>query len=330
MLYICIGLFVVLFLLAALHWSLRDILQGKKHINWDVVVEMSEEDVRKHFPVKTPQCAAYSDAQLFKTDARRWELRQEQDPDRLPHDGNQEIQCCYELIGGTEHNPILRFVSKNGEHFPLGPDHYFSMSTTPVVGEEHRTMIIFEERGRYGSLPRLLWAWMCIGTLAHQFEKSSKSSTSEKDRTAAAPPSTNQETAPEPKAAPESFVHPSVVASTPPASPWEIGPVDQAKLAPGGRTRMEQKVARNTSMAEQEGWWEKYQQEILFSVIAFASFAIWLGWEGALLLAPIILLHEYGHLLAYQLTGKTGNRMMLLPFMGGVAVSGEAHKNEFD
>jgi Zn-dependent protease len=47
-------------------------------------------------------------------------------------------------------------------------------------------------------------------------------------------------------------------------------------------------------------------------------------------LALVILWHEYGHLLAYRLTGRTGNRLMLVPFFGGVAVAGAPHKSEFE
>lgn len=68
--------------------------------------------------------------------------------------------------------------------------------------------------------------------------------------------------------------------------------------------------------------------DLMTSLIAGASFlAIW-GVEAGLILIPVILLHEYGHVLGYQLTGKTGNRMMLVPFFGGIAIAGSQHKSE--
>jgi Zn-dependent protease len=72
------------------------------------------------------------------------------------------------------------------------------------------------------------------------------------------------------------------------------------------------------------------RNDLMTSLIACASFiAIW-GWEGGLLLIPMVLLHEYGHVLAYRMTGKTGNRMMLVPFFGGIAIASEPHKSEFE
>ena len=73
-----------------------------------------------------------------------------------------------------------------------------------------------------------------------------------------------------------------------------------------------------------------YTYEILISLLAFASFVVQFDMASAIQLTAVILLHEYGHLLAYQLTGKKGNRMMLVPFMGGIAVSSSEHRSEFE
>jgi Zn-dependent protease len=70
--------------------------------------------------------------------------------------------------------------------------------------------------------------------------------------------------------------------------------------------------------------------EIILSLIACASFWALYGFDYMLMLVPIILLHEYGHLVAYRMTGQTGNRMMLVPFMGGIAIASSEHKSEFD
>lgn len=74
----------------------------------------------------------------------------------------------------------------------------------------------------------------------------------------------------------------------------------------------------------------KFQREAAMSLIAFAILLIQFSWQSAVVLAAVILWHEYGHLLSYQLTGRRGNSMMLVPFFGGVAVAGAPHKNEFE
>jgi Zn-dependent protease len=73
-----------------------------------------------------------------------------------------------------------------------------------------------------------------------------------------------------------------------------------------------------------------YGREAAISLIAFAYLLTQHTWESAVVLALVILWHEYGHLLAYRLTGKTGNRLMLVPFFGGIAVAGAPHKSEFE
>lgn len=73
-----------------------------------------------------------------------------------------------------------------------------------------------------------------------------------------------------------------------------------------------------------------YGHEALMSLLAFAYLLTQFSWQNAIVLAGVILWHEYGHLLAYQLTGRTGNRMMLVPFFGGIAVAGAPHRNEFE
>ena len=66
------------------------------------------------------------------------------------------------------------------------------------------------------------------------------------------------------------------------------------------------------------------------SALALGSFALWLGWLWAILLAVIILLHELGHWLAMRLTGQPAPRIALVPFFGGVAVANHPHKSRFD
>lgn len=69
---------------------------------------------------------------------------------------------------------------------------------------------------------------------------------------------------------------------------------------------------------------------IAVSVLAVASFALWLGWLAGLLFAAVLLVHEFGHWLALRLTGQPSSRMMLIPFFGGLAIPQHQHKSAFD
>jgi Zn-dependent protease len=74
----------------------------------------------------------------------------------------------------------------------------------------------------------------------------------------------------------------------------------------------------------------QYGREAAMSLFAFAYMLTQYSWQSAVVLALVILWHEYGHLLAYQLTGKTGNRLMLVPFFGGIAVAGSPLRSELE
>jgi hypothetical protein len=72
-------------------------------------------------------------------------------------------------------------------------------------------------------------------------------------------------------------------------------------------------------------WWS-----LSLSLLAVASFALWVGWAFALIISVVAILHEYGHWLAMRLTGQPAPRMMLVPFFGGIAVANHPHKTQFD
>ncbi len=69
---------------------------------------------------------------------------------------------------------------------------------------------------------------------------------------------------------------------------------------------------------------------LALSVVAVGSFAAWIGWLGALLLAGVLVVHEFGHWIAMRLTGQPAPRIMLIPFLGGVSVGNHPHKSQFD
>ncbi|MGI9463307.1 MAG: site-2 protease family protein [Aestuariivirgaceae bacterium] len=65
----------------------------------------------------------------------------------------------------------------------------------------------------------------------------------------------------------------------------------------------------------------------LFSAfITVAAFALLIGWQLALLLAAVLVVHEVGHLISFRMVGQPWGRVMFVPFIGGVAVSRMRHQ----
>jgi Zn-dependent protease len=75
---------------------------------------------------------------------------------------------------------------------------------------------------------------------------------------------------------------------------------------------------------------DQYGREVGISLFAFFFLLLTHSFQSAIVIAVVILWHEYGHLVAYRTTGRKGNRMMLVPFFGGVAVASAPHKNEYE
>ncbi|MDJ0944943.1 MAG: hypothetical protein QNJ30_15860 [Kiloniellales bacterium] len=69
---------------------------------------------------------------------------------------------------------------------------------------------------------------------------------------------------------------------------------------------------------------------LALSAVALVSFALLFGWAGALLIAGILVIHEFGHWLAMRLTGQPAPKLLLIPFFGGVAVANHPHRTLFD
>ena len=59
---------------------------------------------------------------------------------------------------------------------------------------------------------------------------------------------------------------------------------------------------------------------VLTGVVTLATFALAFGWLIAPLLVGALLIHEFGHLLAYRLIGQPWGRLVFLPFLGAIAV----------
>ncbi len=59
---------------------------------------------------------------------------------------------------------------------------------------------------------------------------------------------------------------------------------------------------------------------VVTGLISFVAFGLTVGWMIAGLLIAALLVHEFGHLLAYRLIGQPWGRMIFLPFLGAIAV----------
>jgi Zn-dependent protease len=70
------------------------------------------------------------------------------------------------------------------------------------------------------------------------------------------------------------------------------------------------------------------KQGLTVSFIALLSFWFLFGWQDALLLAVIIVLHEAGHAAAMRLVGMKVQGIYLVPFFGGAAVPKSAYKSQ--
>ena len=59
---------------------------------------------------------------------------------------------------------------------------------------------------------------------------------------------------------------------------------------------------------------------VLTAALSIAAFAMFTGWPLSFVLVFALLVHEFGHLLAFRLIGQPWGRLVFLPFLGAVAV----------
>ena len=55
-------------------------------------------------------------------------------------------------------------------------------------------------------------------------------------------------------------------------------------------------------------------------IVTLGTFAFAFGWVISFMLLAALLIHEFGHLLAYRLIGQPWGRMVFLPFLGAIAL----------
>ena len=98
-----------------------------------------------------------------------------------------------------------------------------------------------------------------------------------------------------------------------------------------GRYMKKLKVLAEADAVPPPGRWDRIAwKPLALSLLAIASFALLFGWSGAIGLVLLLVLHEYGHWLAMRITGQPAPRIVLIPFLGGVAVANHPHKTLFD
>jgi Zn-dependent protease len=67
---------------------------------------------------------------------------------------------------------------------------------------------------------------------------------------------------------------------------------------------------------------------LVLSMLAIASFSFLLGWQDALLITLVVVLHELGHAAAMRMVGIPVQGIYLIPFFGGVAVPKAAYRSQ--
>ncbi len=59
---------------------------------------------------------------------------------------------------------------------------------------------------------------------------------------------------------------------------------------------------------------------LVTGIITLGTFSLFLDWRLAVMVVIVLLVHEFGHLLAYRMMGQPWGRMMFLPFLGAIAM----------
>ena len=59
---------------------------------------------------------------------------------------------------------------------------------------------------------------------------------------------------------------------------------------------------------------------VVTGLVSLIAFGLWFGWMVAVLLVVALLIHEFGHLLAFRMIGQPWGRLVFLPFLGALAM----------
>jgi Zn-dependent protease len=59
---------------------------------------------------------------------------------------------------------------------------------------------------------------------------------------------------------------------------------------------------------------------VITGLVTLGAFGLWFGWIFAGLILIALIIHEFGHLLAFRLVGQPWGRLVFLPFLGALAM----------
>jgi hypothetical protein len=99
-------------------------------------------------------------------------------------------------------------------------------------------------------------------------------------------------------------------------------PLGVRNLAARMKRQCEMEAGTQSRLVEFVNHW------IVLSLLALFSFWYLLGWQDALLIAVVVVLHELGHAAAMRMVGIPVHGIYLIPFFGGVAVPKTAYRSQ--
>jgi Zn-dependent protease len=96
-------------------------------------------------------------------------------------------------------------------------------------------------------------------------------------------------------------------------------------------TRRLKRTAEHHSGASQSlGGISQAKNALITGALTFASFYALFGWSVAAMLIVVILVHEFGHVIAMRWAGIPVKGIYFVPFFGGVAIGGGRAKSEVE
>jgi len=101
-----------------------------------------------------------------------------------------------------------------------------------------------------------------------------------------------------------------------------VYPIGSRRMANLIRQQCEREVGTHSRLATLAN------HGLVLSVVALLSFWYLLGWQLALLLSIILVVHEAGHAAAMRMVGVGVRGIYLIPFFGGIAVPKTAYRTE--
>ena len=102
-------------------------------------------------------------------------------------------------------------------------------------------------------------------------------------------------------------------------------------LIPLAASRNCNRIKRNAELRAgraPDGFTDQVKNAVITGALTFASFLALFGWSEAAMLIAVILIHEFGHVIAMRWLGIPVKGIYFVPFFGGVAVGAGNYQNE--